>query len=288
MGLAIGIPFVAILAAENALHIWDRPSPDDDLARTVVRESTSAWETAKIAAADGVPLEAWVFTPSQANGSAVILLHGVGDTRRGVWAKASFLLKNGFTVLTPDARGHGSSGGSIITYGVRESGDVRAWADWLFQHRPITRLYGFGFSMGAAILLQSLPGEPRFRAVIAEAPFCTFEQIAFDRMTQMAGLPLVVAWPIVKLGVLYTRVRYSVNLNDASPAAATQRSHVPTLLIHGTLDTNISIRHSRQLAAANRELVLWEVPGGHHIDVESVTAPAFYETKVTEWFRSHP
>lgn len=286
VGAAIAVPIGGILAAENALRIRERPSPDEQLARAMARITGADWEDVRVAAADGIGLDAWVFTPPRPNGAAVILLHGVGDTRGGPWVQANLLARNGYTVLLPDARGHGVSGGDIITYGLRESVDVHAWAEWLFRHRRVERLYGFGFSMGAAILLQSLPREPRFRAVVAEAPFSSFEQIALDRIAQQ-GVPMAVAWPIVKTGFVWARVRYSADLRDASPAAAVRGTQTPVLLIHGTDDVNIPIAHSRRLAAENRGMVLWEVPGAHHMDV-STRAPAAYEQRVVEWFQSHP
>src|SRR5262249_26345895 len=150
-----------------------------------------------------------------------------------------------------------------IRYGLREATDVHAWADWIFQHRRIERLYGLGESMGAAILLQSLPIEPRFRAVVAEAPFASFEEIAYDRMSQVSGLPVVTFWPIVKMAFLYSRARYGIDLRRASPVNAIRDARVPILLIHGTRDDNIPIRHSRDLLHANQVAVqLWEVPGG--------------------------
>jgi uncharacterized protein len=99
-----------------------------------------------------------------------------------------FLVRAGYTVLTPDARGHGESGGKIITYGVLEAQDVHLWADWLLAH-GVERLYGLGESMGAAILLESLAREPRFRSVVAECPFATFEEVARYRMAQTSGAP---------------------------------------------------------------------------------------------------
>jgi len=41
--------------------------------------------------------------------------------RTGVLSHADFLLRNGYLMPTPDARGHGTSGGALITYGIRES-----------------------------------------------------------------------------------------------------------------------------------------------------------------------
>jgi hypothetical protein len=51
---------------------------------------------------DGIALDGWLFTPPDPNGSAVILLHGVGDTRSGMAVHAGYLLQAGFTVRTPD------------------------------------------------------------------------------------------------------------------------------------------------------------------------------------------
>ena len=82
--------------------------------------------------------------PLQPNGAGVILLHGVGAERSQMAGHAAYLLHAGFTVLLPDLRGHGSSAGAFISYGVLESADVHAWADWLLRERPVTRLYGAG------------------------------------------------------------------------------------------------------------------------------------------------
>ncbi len=257
------------------------------MADGVASHANSRWETARVTAADGAVLDGWLFTPANPNGGGVIVLHGVADTRQGIMEHASFLLQAGYTVLTPDARGHGASGGDFITYGIREASDVRTWTDWLFAKRPVRRLYGLGESMGAAILLQSLPREPRFRAVVAECPFASFEEVAYDRLHQLSGLPHAAAWPIVKIGIFYTRLRRGVDLHQASPLAALTQASTPVLLIHGARDENIPIRHSRELHAASpRNTELWEVPGAEHVNSLSV-APEIYMRTVEDWFRSH-
>ena len=62
--------------------------------------------------------------------------------------------------------------------------DVRRWVDWVVSAQPGTRVFGFGESMGAAILLQSLDVESRFCAVVAEAPYATLREIAYDRLSE--------------------------------------------------------------------------------------------------------
>ena len=136
--------------------------------------------------------------------------------------------------------------------------------------------------------MQSLRQEPRFHAAVAECSFATFEEVASDRMSQESGIWRPAFWPLVHSGFLYARVRYGLDLRQASPAAAVRSSNVPILLIHGTRDTNIPLRHSRELHALNpRAIELWEVPGAGHVAALG-TEPVAYVRTVTDWFRSHP
>ena len=284
IGLALGLPCVSVFVTEGALHIWQRSAPETAPAEVLCRQTGASWETVQVAAGDGVVLRGWLFTPRQANGGAVIALHGVADSRLGMMAHAAFLVRAGYTVLAPDCRGHGSSGGDIITYGIREADDVHRWADLLLRRPGIHRLYGIGQSMGASILLESLPREPRFRALVADCPFATFEEVAYDRLEQRGMLGTAVSWPLVQIGFLYTRMRYGLNLRDASPAAPVRATKVPVLLIHGMKDANIPPRHSRELHALNPATTqLWEVPGADHV-ASLGAAPQQYQHIVIAWF----
>ena len=214
--VAIGVGAGSIVIAEGALHPANRGIPPSAFAEAVARASGACWQDARVTARDGTELAGWLFSPATgSNGSAVVLMHGVGDTRLGVLAHAGYLLRSGFAVLTPDSRAHGASGGRFISYGVLEALDVSRWADWLAQKPGIRRLYGLGESMGAAILLESLPREPRLRAVVAECPFSTFEDARY-RLAQRSGLPPVLVLPIVRFGFFYANWRYRVDLRQAT------------------------------------------------------------------------
>ena len=220
---ALAIPVAGPILMENALHVPPdaRIKAESKLADAASR-GIAEWFPAEVTAADGVILRGWLFRPIANNGRAVIVLHGVADTRAGVLAHTRMLLQAGYMVLAPDSRGHGESQGTLITYGLREAEDVHRWADWLYQREHPQGLYGLGESMGAAILLQALPREPRFRAVVAECSFYDFRQVAFSRLAEGSGIdPRVAKWlfrPTVESGILYARLRY--NLNPASPPGA--------------------------------------------------------------------
>jgi alpha-beta hydrolase superfamily lysophospholipase len=273
--------------AENALHVWNHDPANSTAANAIAQQGASTWQPLQITAHDGARLDAWLFTPRKPNGAAVILMHGIADTRMGMSAHAPFLLRAGYTVLLPDSRAHGASGGAIVTYGVREAGDIHLWADTLLRCRHVQRLYGLGQSMGAAILLESIPQESRFRALVTDFSFATFEEIAYDRLTQ-AGIPnRTIAWPLLHLGFAYARVRYGVNLSEASPAAAIRTAHIPVLLIHGADDENIPVRHSRELHTLNPTATqLWEVPHAGHVS-SLATQPDEYQRQVLAWFTQH-
>jgi hypothetical protein len=145
--------------------------------------------------------------------------------------------------------------------------------------------------MGAAVLLQSLPLEPRFEAVVAESPFSTFDAIANDRIAQNIGSdawPIrAISGPVILSGLLYARIKYGVDLEAASPLKAVRETDTPILLIHGLRDTNISPQHSRILLLANpRHIVPWFVPKAEHTGAFS-TDPAVFEERVTTFFQSH-
>jgi len=234
----------------------------------------------------GTILRGWRIRPAAPNGGAVLLLHGVADSRTGMLLHASYLLNSGFEVLLPDARGHGASGDDLISYGVREATDVARWADLLAHDPAVSRTYGMGESMGAAILLQSLQTEHRFQSIVAESPFATFHEVAAYRVHQIAGIPELLAWPIVKSGFVYARLRYGLDLNRASPLAAIRHAAIPILLIHGTRDVNIPLRESEELHAANPVFTtLWIVEGASHVAAHNID-PQLYERKVLAWFNS--
>ena len=201
---------------------------------------------------------------------------------------AQLLNLHGYVVLTPDSRGHGGSGGDRITFGLLERNDVALWLDWLEARFHPPAFYGYGASLGGVILIHSLEvAGDRFRAIIAECPFADLRAVAYDRLSAESSVPRFLLAPVIELAFAYARARYGLNLYAANPEAALNRSHTPTLLIHGTSDRNIPIEHSRRLLAGTpRTTELWEVPGGGHVGAWSASGPE-YEQRVIDWYATH-
>lgn len=240
-----------------------------------------------IAAQDGATLSAWSVRPPNSNGNAVILLHGLGDNRTGMTGYAELLLSHGYSVLMPDARAHGTTGGNLATFGLLETDDIRRWLDWLQQNDHPSCIFGLGESMGAAQLLQSLRTETRFCAVVAESPFASFREIGYDRVGQRFNtgpwLGRTLLRPIVEFAFLYARLKYKLNFEQVSPEDAIAHTKVPIFLIHGKADSNIPVRHAELIFAKNPEISLWEVPNADHCGAMS-TMPDEFRDRVLDRF----
>jgi len=288
-----GTLFGGISLGWMALHPGHRPltAKAEHRAEAATHDENAELSDVQIVTSDGIILRAWFIRPAQTNGNSVLLLHGVSDNRLGMYGYGDWLAKNHYSVLLPDARGHGLSGGELATYGLRESDEIHQWVNWLQENDHSRCVFGLGESMGAAQLLQSLAEESRFCAVVAESPFATFREVAYARF----GRPFHVGpWlgrtffrPTVDVGFLYVRLRYGLNMETASPEQAVVGTHVPVLLIHGLSDRNIPSYHSDQIQAHNRrDVALWKVAGAVHTGAHTVALQEF-ERRVLDWFSIH-
>lgn len=298
-GIILLLPYFAlsiiagVMLAENTLHPARRPLDEPSRVQSVTQahEMGANLLDVEIQASDGPPLRGWLVRPAQGNNSAVILLHGVADNRLGTAGYAGILLRHGYTILMPDARAHGDSGGDLATYGLLEAEDVHRWVGWLEQQEKPKCVFGLGESMGAAILLQALRTEPRFCAVVAESPFANFRDAAYDRVggRSSAGpwLGMTLLRPTVEIGLLYARFRYGVALARVSPEDAVAASSVPVLLIHGQQDVTLRPYQSRRLNEINtKTTAIWEVPNVGHCG--GLGAPGGeFEHRVVAWFETH-
>jgi len=281
-----------ITLAELQLHPWRRALTQGEGAASFVRARYGTeLQNVQISAGDGVLLKAWYVRPQKENGRDILMLHGVADNREGVAGFAEPFLDHGYGVLLPDSRAHGESEGTLATYGLRESDDIHRWVDWLYTSRKSRCVYGFGESMGAALVLNSLTTEDRFCAIVAESPFSNFRSVAYERAAWYVRAPTWIGLTLLRLpvevGMDYAKLRYDLDFDTDSPADAVSHSETPILLIHGTSDINILPRHSELIAAqCPTHVKLWEVPGAVHCGASS-TEPEMFWSKVLSWFDSH-
>ena len=287
----LAISVGGIILAEEAIHPARLPLRHALIARAGAARVGGTLDDVGIVAADGAQLRGWFVRPRAFNGSVVVLLHGVSDNREGAAGFAPLFLDAGYAVLLPDSRAHGVSGGALATYGLLESDDIHQWVSWLVDAQRPRCVFGFGESMGAALVMESLRTEPRFCAVVAESGFAEFRRVAIDRIADKMSWPMwltrLLAAPVVKAGFVYARMRYGLDFSRANPVDAVAATQVPLLLIHGIDDTNIRVAHSEELHAANpHQTELWEVPGANHCGAVNAH-PQEFASRVLQWLSSH-
>ena len=281
-----------IFVADGVLHPTRRaltPEANNAIQETAYQLDSDLADVS-IRTQDGATLRAWTIQPRHSNGDAVILLHGLADNRVGMIGYAQLLLARGFTVLLPDARAHGSSGGEIATYGLLERNDIRQWFDFVLAQDHPHCIFGFGESMGAAELLQSLTVEPHFCAVAAESSFSSLREIAYDRMGQPfhlgPWLGRTIFRPVVEFAFFYAYWKYRLDMQQISPEDAVATTRVPVFLIHGQIDSNIPLRHARRIQIRNPRIVLWEVHNADHCGAISAS-PEGFNRRLLSWLHTH-
>jgi dipeptidyl aminopeptidase/acylaminoacyl peptidase len=286
----------SVVFSEFSLHVPRKQQKFDQPPTNLYTKAD--WQTVTLnATVDRAQLEAWFVRPNESGTKGcVLVMHGISDAKSGSAGFAPMFLAEGYAVLIPDIRSHGRSGGQILTYGIYEKQDVLDWAHWLKKEQPeCDRIFALGESLGASILIQAAATEPAaFAAIVAECPFADLRNIGQYRVNQLIRqqLPAMPDWvsrvaakSIVGGGLIYARTRYGLDLVEASPLTAMQKTTTPILLIHGLSDEKTPSAHSRMLAEAGRRFVtLWLVPAAGHTAASS-TVPDEFRKRVFAWFR---
>jgi len=214
-------------------------------------------------------LESWVVTPRgpvRPKGT-ILLLHGVRMDKRSLSTVAEALSDAGYRTVLVDLRGHGESSGRFLTYGQVEARDVSTVLDDLSAHGHLLRCAGiYGFSYGGAVAVEAGARDRRITAVVAVAPFSSLREVVDDYRRKYLPEPL--RW--------IPRAWFQAAIDEAgriaafdpdrsAPLNAVRASSADLLLIHGTADTQVPLRHSQALLGAARGNVrLVTVPGAEH------------------------
>lgn len=227
-------------------------------------------------------IHAWVFEPDAAPAGTVLLLHGIEGRGSMMAAAARSYALAGYRAVAVDLRGHGCSTGEWATYGVGDARDLSAVMDALPESGPIG-VHGISYGGGAALQLAAL--DPRVEAVVTVATFSSLRELAADHARRRAGL----AWPLLPEAVVGATVEAAGQLagfdpDQATSAAALARSHAPVLVVHGTNDQIVPLRHAFALADAAPERTSLLILQGQDHDSIGLDADGSVDRAATAWF----
>ena len=231
--------------------------------RVPVLGSPRASEDFSVTTRDGIALDGWLFAPVGAPRGVVIFVHGKDINRQHFVDDAKRFLDKGLGVVAFDQRAHGRSTGEFVTYGAKEVGDLRLVIDVALKkwgrELPVVLV---GESLGAAVSLQTAAVDPRVRVVVAGAAFADLTTVIDDHAPAM----LDAAGKAKAIAIAEEAAEFHVA--DISPERAARNITVPTLLLHGSEDTYLPLKHSLRIyegLAGPKELVRLE--GVDHIGI---------------------
>jgi pimeloyl-ACP methyl ester carboxylesterase len=135
-------------------------------AHETVAAPPTGFTPVSLTAADGITLAAWYAPP--ANGAAILLLHGAGDSRQQTRPYAQMLTKHGFGVLALDLHGHGESEGETNRFGWHGTEDVQTALTFLAQQDGVQKVGGLGLSLGGETLLGAASQSLLLSAIVTE------------------------------------------------------------------------------------------------------------------------
>jgi pimeloyl-ACP methyl ester carboxylesterase len=187
---------------------------------------------------DGVSIAFTRYTPEGrppiGGWPGVIVLHGLGQGRRGVEQISTAFATAGYSVLAYDARGHADSGGVVTLAGPREVADLRALRQ-AYGGRPEvngTKIGAWGISYGGGQVWNALAAGVPFAAVEVVETWTSLYQALWPqdlaRSFVVAGLAASVAARSPLIAGIRDDAVQSKNL-AAVKALAAGRSVIPRL-----------------------------------------------------------
>ncbi len=218
---------------------------------------------------DGINIKA-AFYEGKPGAGLVILCHGHGVNLGQMDGLVGFLRQRGYSLLLPDFRAHGESGGKYCTVGLDEWKDLKAVigeAKKLKLISDTTPIVAYGRSMGAATLINGSAELKEIKAFILES--------SFERLRKIAGRD---AWSTLKIpDTFVTDIFFyliykitGINYANNNPVEKTGGfGSRPVFIIHDELDRRANNEAFQALKNKMPDAETWVVPGARHVQAHN-------------------
>lgn len=256
----------------------------DKMLELVDEMENTVYEEVSISSQDGLLLYGKLYLMKQPgscdNMPFLIFFHGYHGV--AAWDGYGFfkLCKgNGINLLMVDERAHGKSGGSVITFGIRERYDCKLWSEYIAgRFGEDTDIFLAGVSMGASSVIMStelgLPGN--VRAIIADCGYTEPAAIIMETVKAM-GFPVKSIYFLLKQGA---RLFGHFDLESAAPLRAVRKLKIPILFIHGEKDSIVPSVMGEELYKACTGKKEWALIAGADHANSAMTDYEAYEKAI--------
>jgi fermentation-respiration switch protein FrsA (DUF1100 family) len=248
--------------AYNYMHPRRLETPSGAL----LQQHGIVYQEIELLTSDGIKLAAW-YTPPK-NGALILVAHGYGDRRSEDFY--SLFAEHDYGVLAWDFRGHGASGGDMVTLGYYETLDVEAALEYALAQPDVVHIGGWGGSMGAVTMVRAAAQHPEIEALVADSPFVTLRDEMDLRVPYPLLNPLIRFFAERETGLRLDLVRPVDEIGLISPR--------PVFLIQGMGDTMVPLGSAERLFnAAGEPRELWTEANVPHLNMY-----AYYRTRYTK------
>ena len=198
-----------------------------------------------VTAKDGLKLHGY-WIPAEEPRGTILLAHGYRSTILVDFGLAfAFYHALGMNILVPHQRAHAQSEGRYITFGVKESEDMKCWIDYHNKTYGNIQMILSGLSMGASTVLyladQNLP--ENVKCIIADCGFTSPKDILDKVYRSVVHLP---SGPSLWAAELFARVFAGFSLTVKDTRDVLKKAKLPVLMIHGLSDDFVPSDMTRQ------------------------------------------
>lgn len=244
-------------------------------------QQTSVLSDVSITTELGGNCAGWYIPKSNA-AATVILAHPLRSNRLSMISRAQLLNRLGYAVLLIDLQAHGESEGEHITFGYRESFDVKAAIEWTRRQSPRHKVAVLGRSLGGAAALLAAPSG--IDALILESVYPTIQEATHNRVARHAG---GLANAITPMLLLQLPLRLGISTDVLRPIDGLEKAGCPVLIMSGELDEHTTLDETQRMfdtAKQPKELALFS--NAAHVDLYS-SDKRLYEERLGAFLKRH-
>ncbi len=203
-----------------------------------------AYQDVRLRTNDEIDLAGWSIPASDPRGT-VLYLHGYGENRAQVISVLQPLHDAGFNVVAFDFRGHGQSEGHTVTFGHRETNDVKAGYEFAKARYPDQPLFMVGVSYGAAVGLQTLPELPEVRAAWVDSTFASMDSVLWQQFSFLKPASLQSGAVSMARTILWLDCGFKPD--EIRLDKVLKNVNTPLFFVHGQTDDRTSLSEGHQL-----------------------------------------
>lgn len=233
---------------------------------------------------DGLKLYGEYFDFGSKN--CVIILPGRCESLAYSYYFAPPYQEAGFNVLVIDTRCHGKSDGIYNTIGVKESGDVKAWARFASEKLCNEKIYIHGICIGTSAGLLAMASDDCpdcIKGLVTEGCYVSFRE-SYKRHMIADKRPL---FPVLDTIMLLIKKHTGTNVYKHKPISAVKKIDQRMLFLFGKKDIFSIPKKSQKLFDACRskdKKLVWFGEGGHsHLRINNTEK---YDNAIIEFLKN--